>query len=76
MRIHDREELFREACRIAVEHGGFKLAWIGMVDKQQLEVRPLIWAGHHDGFLSEIRFSTRPDVPEKFGVAALSAFNF
>ncbi|MBI1988371.1 MAG: diguanylate cyclase [Betaproteobacteria bacterium] len=69
VRVRDRQELFNEACRIAVEHGRFKLAWIGMVDMQRLEVRPLAWVGHNDGFLSEIRLSVRPDLPEQFGVA-------
>lgn len=29
------EEVFREACRIAVETGKFKMAWIGLIDKKQ-----------------------------------------
>jgi diguanylate cyclase (GGDEF)-like protein len=33
VRLHDRAELFREACRIAVEQGGYPLAWIGMEGK-------------------------------------------
>ncbi|QWV91883.1 EAL domain-containing protein [Geomonas oryzisoli] len=28
----DRESLFHDFCRIAVDHGCFKLAWVGMVD--------------------------------------------
>ena len=28
VRIHDREALLRETCRIAVEHGKFELVWI------------------------------------------------
>jgi PAS domain S-box-containing protein len=28
-RAADREELLREACRLAVDHGGFQLAWYG-----------------------------------------------
>ncbi len=32
VRIRDRQELFNEACRIAVEHGGFRLGWIAMLD--------------------------------------------
>jgi len=29
VRVSDREELFKEACRLAIEHGRFRLAWIG-----------------------------------------------
>ncbi len=32
VRVRDRDELFREACRIAVEAGGFQKAWIGIID--------------------------------------------
>jgi diguanylate cyclase (GGDEF)-like protein/PAS domain S-box-containing protein len=31
MRVSEREELFREACRIAVEEGGFCMAWVGVL---------------------------------------------
>lgn len=34
IRIRDREELLNEACRIAVEYGGFQMAWIGMANFQ------------------------------------------
>jgi diguanylate cyclase (GGDEF)-like protein/PAS domain S-box-containing protein len=34
VRVHDREELFREACRIAVEAGAFTMAWIGLQDAE------------------------------------------
>src|SRR5690606_1668569 len=32
VRIREREELFREACRIAVEDGNFGVVWIGKYD--------------------------------------------
>ncbi|MDP3814765.1 EAL domain-containing protein [Pseudomonas sp.] len=44
VRLHERQALFDEACRIAVEHGGFGLAWIGLLDKVTLAVQPV--AGH------------------------------
>jgi diguanylate cyclase (GGDEF)-like protein len=33
VRVRDRDELFRAACRIAVEEGDFALAWLGLVDR-------------------------------------------
>ncbi len=54
VRIHHGPELFNEACRIAVEHGGFKMAWIGLVDKGTLRVKPEAWAGHNAGFLENV----------------------
>ena len=40
VRVHDRQELFNEACRIAVEHGQFGMAWIGVLDPKTLDVIP------------------------------------
>ena len=39
VRVHDREELFREACRIAVEAGAFTMAWIGLQDTDSSQVQ-------------------------------------
>jgi diguanylate cyclase (GGDEF)-like protein len=30
VRVREREELYREACRIAVEQGGFSMAWVAV----------------------------------------------
>jgi PAS domain S-box-containing protein len=32
VRARDRDELLREACRVAVEQGGFGIAWAGVID--------------------------------------------
>ncbi len=40
VRVRLREELFRDACRIAVEAGEFRLAWIGLVDETAGQVVP------------------------------------
>jgi diguanylate cyclase (GGDEF)-like protein/PAS domain S-box-containing protein len=39
MRVVDREELFREACRIAVEAGAFSMAWVGALDADGSQIR-------------------------------------
>jgi diguanylate cyclase (GGDEF)-like protein/PAS domain S-box-containing protein len=46
VRVRERGELFREASRIAVEQGGFVIAWIGEVDRAAGLVRPI--ASHGD----------------------------
>ncbi len=38
VRVLDRQDLFREACRIAVEAGGFCMSWIGIVDHSQKKI--------------------------------------
>jgi PAS domain S-box-containing protein len=45
VRLQDRDSLFAETCRIAVEHGHFKMAWIGLLDEATQEIRPVAWAG-------------------------------
>ncbi|HJV24746.1 MAG TPA: EAL domain-containing protein [Aromatoleum sp.] len=60
VRIHDRKELFREACRIAVEQGGFGIAWIGNFDAEAMEVVPVAWAGVDEALGAE-RLPVCPD---------------
>lgn len=55
VRVRDRNELFQEACRVAVELGGFKAAWIGRVDRQRQQVLPVASAGAGAQVLMGIR---------------------
>src|SRR6185503_1469837 len=54
VRARDRDELFREACRIAVDHGRFKMAWIGLVDRVAMMIEPVAAAGAQPEFLTYI----------------------
>jgi PAS domain S-box-containing protein len=67
-RIDSREDLYREACRIAVERGGFRMAWIGLVDEASGDIVPVARAGHVAGYLEEIKLSVR-DIPIGRGLA-------
>ena len=49
-----REGLLHGACRILVEHGGFRMAWIGLLDPDTHWVVPAAFAGFEDGYLSEV----------------------
>jgi len=51
VRVSDREELFREACAIAVEAGKFRLACVVVADRQAAQVKAVAWAGDESGFL-------------------------
>jgi len=62
----DRDSLFQSICRIAVEHGGFLLAWIGLVDEDAGVVTPMAWEGKNEGYLDNIRVSIF-DEPEGLG---------
>ncbi|MHB1015960.1 MAG: GAF domain-containing protein, partial [Desulfurivibrionaceae bacterium] len=54
VRERDPQELFRTACRIAVEDGGFCLAWIGLLDKDTGEVSPAAKAGTDNGYVDTL----------------------
>jgi diguanylate cyclase (GGDEF)-like protein len=45
VRVHHRRKLFQEVCRIAVELGKFRLAWIGEVATDGRRVTPVAWQG-------------------------------
>ena len=55
VRVRDRDELFREACRIAVEAGGFRRAWIGLVDRSEMKTDLAASAGADEGFLTALK---------------------
>jgi diguanylate cyclase (GGDEF)-like protein/PAS domain S-box-containing protein len=38
VRVRDRAELFRDACRIATKQGGFPLAMMGVVDRSTMKI--------------------------------------
>ena len=55
-RATDEEELVQEACRIGVEVGGYRLAWVGYVENDdQKGVRIVAWAGHSAGYIEGLR---------------------
>jgi PAS domain S-box-containing protein len=53
VRIPARSELFREICRIIVESGGFRFAWIGALDDESNQIIPEALHGFEDGFLKQ-----------------------
>jgi PAS domain S-box-containing protein len=67
VRIDDRDRLFEDICRIAVEHGGFRMAWVGLIDKEQKIVKPAAHCGYEEGYLEKIAVSISEDIPEGWG---------
>lgn len=53
----DQEELFNRICKIAIEHGQFRMAWIGMIDENSKRLQSVAMAGHDDGYLAQGDFS-------------------
>jgi len=69
VRVRDRDELFREACRIAVEAGKFKLAWLGVVDREALRVEPVAWHGGEQDYFQLMPLALNESDPEQYGLA-------
>ncbi|MEA3197248.1 MAG: hypothetical protein QOF32_1300, partial [Gammaproteobacteria bacterium] len=71
VRVRERRELLRETCRIAVQQGGFRMAWIGLVEPGALKAAPLVWEGFDEGYLDEISLTlaNRQEDPGPVGEA-------
>jgi PAS domain S-box-containing protein len=60
-RIREPERLYELACRIAVEQGLMRLAWIGMHDAVADRLVPVARFGADDGYLDRIALSLRDE---------------
>lgn len=63
MRIGQRDVLLQEICRIAVEHGRFHMAWIGLINDDGKQVVPVASAGRDLHILQEISMATGASEP-------------
>jgi diguanylate cyclase (GGDEF)-like protein len=65
VRIRDREDLLREACRLALQVGGYEHAMVSLVAEDGRYARPWYRLGMHPGHLEDISFTisdgTEPD---------------
>ncbi len=55
IRVDDVNELFESVCPIIVDEGGFKFAWIGLLDKETMEIRPVSLWGEGEAYIKDIR---------------------
>ena len=70
VRVRDRDELFREACRVAVEAGEFRMAWLGVVDRQAMQVKPVAWQGVGSDYIQLMPLELSDAAPERYGLAS------
>ena len=70
VRVREPQELFDEACRIAVEHGKFAFAWIGMLDTDTQQIAPVAKAGRDDGYLARINLAVTEGAPGNYQLTA------
>ncbi len=67
LRMHDRNEFLQEACHIAVEQGGLRMAWIGKVEPTTGRVQVAAQAGPGREIIEGLTVSVDSTVPEGSG---------
>ena len=65
VRCVNEKELFPQICHYAVEFGGMKMAWIGMVDDANKQVKPVATFGEGVEYLDDILITINAD--DQFG---------
>ncbi len=70
VRAESESELLQAVCNIAVQLGGYSMAWVGYaLDDEAKSIVPQTHAGHEDGYLTGIRISWDENKPEGRGPA-------
>ncbi len=71
VRASDEQHLLAEVCRLAVEIGGYRLAWVGYaMHDEGMTIQPMAHAGHETGYLTQIFLSWSDAAPSGQGPAA------
>ncbi|MBE0649908.1 MAG: PAS domain S-box protein, partial [Bacteroidales bacterium] len=65
VRIKDRQKLFDEICRIAIDNGKFRMAWIGIVNNDTNKVDVEASAGVIENYLDEINIDLSSELRSK-----------
>ena len=72
VRCENEAELFPQICRDAVQFGGMKMAWIGLLDEASQRVKPVAAFGDGVEYLEGIRISADADDPIGRGPIGIS----
>ncbi len=69
VRTTDETTLFSEACKIAIEIGKFKMAWVGTLDPKSKIIKPVIYDGLDLDYLNSIKIIADPSFAEGKGLS-------
>ncbi len=73
VRADNEKDLFEVMCRITIEFGGYRMAWVGMVEHDEAKtIRPIAHAGHEAAYLTVARMSWAENDPFGRGPAGVS----
>ncbi len=67
VRCANQDELFAQICLDAVRFGGLKMAWIGVVEAETGQVKPIAWYGDGLDYVEGIDVSIDPNKPSGNG---------
>ncbi|MFA5327887.1 MAG: PAS domain S-box protein [Prolixibacteraceae bacterium] len=65
--LYDLDSFIQEVCRITVENGKFRMAWIGFADEIDEVIKPKAFAGFEDDYLKVITPISIRNLPEGQG---------
>ncbi|MEN6078857.1 bifunctional diguanylate cyclase/phosphodiesterase [Chromobacterium piscinae] len=65
VRCHQKEELFDGICRITVEIGAYRIAWVGVIDPKTLNGTVAAFRGEDSNYFRQIRLSAKEDSPHR-----------
>jgi len=67
-RMGNEQKLLAEVCRLAVEVGGYHMAWVGYArEDEERSIEPMAYAGHEAGYLSSTWLSWANEPIGTFG---------
>ncbi|ADZ09978.1 signal transduction histidine kinase [Methanobacterium lacus] len=61
LRIKDKDKLFQTVCDVFIEYGNFEMAWVGLLDYETGDIKPVAYAGNESGYLKKIPLNLYKD---------------
>ncbi|MBS1197614.1 MAG: domain S-box [Proteobacteria bacterium] len=66
------EALFAQICQVAVDFGGMKMAWVGLMDEARQTLIKTASYGDDQGYLANVQFSLQEDSPYSCGSTCIA----
>jgi PAS domain S-box-containing protein len=71
IRVRDESQLLQEICRVIVEVGSYRMAWVGYAENDaNRSITPIARFGHEDGYLEKLKATWKIIEPGRDPVGA------